>query len=159
MDSRADIFSTGVLLYEMLTGRQPFPADTISDQIVAILGQEPDWEALPRQTPPKIRALLQRCLEKDSARRVRDIGEARIDIENATGATPAASSRSRSPNARPSGGPVSIRTSAAPAFPNRLASRFAFRLRAAASAVASSPEPGAAVGCRIRTITGCTRRL
>jgi Tol biopolymer transport system component len=81
VDKRADIWAFGCVLFELLTGRRPFRGDTTSDVIAAILEREPAWAELPARTPAKVRALLQRCLEKDARRRLRDIGEARIEIE------------------------------------------------------------------------------
>lgn len=82
IDKRTDIWSFGCVLYECLSGRQAFAGDTVSDMIARILEREPDWEALPSRTPPRIRELLKRCLEKDVRRRLRDIGDARIEIED-----------------------------------------------------------------------------
>ncbi len=82
VDKRTDIWSFGCVLYECLTGRQAFAGDTVSDMIARILEREPDWEALPSRTPPRIRELLRRCLEKDSKRRLRDIGDARNEIDD-----------------------------------------------------------------------------
>jgi len=82
VDKRADIWSFGCLLYECLAGRQAFAGETVSDMIARILQGEPDWNALPAQTPERIRGLLRRCLEKDSRRRRRDIGDARMEIED-----------------------------------------------------------------------------
>ena len=82
VDKRADIWAFGCVLFEMLTGRRPFDGETSSDTIAAILGREPDWTALPAATPARLRGLLQRCLEKDPKRRMRDIGDARIEIEH-----------------------------------------------------------------------------
>src|SRR3984893_10483369 len=65
LDKRTDIWSFGCVLYEMLGGRAPFAADTLSDTIVAILEREPDWRALPATTPLPITHLLRRCLDKD----------------------------------------------------------------------------------------------
>jgi serine/threonine protein kinase len=79
-DKRSDIWSFGCVLYEMLAGRRPFEGATASDAMVAILGKEPDWRRLPRATPEPIRRLLARCLEKDVDRRLRDAGEARVQI-------------------------------------------------------------------------------
>jgi len=80
-DRRADIWSFGVLLYEMLTGKPSFPGETVSDTLAAVLRAEPDWSVLPAATPPRIRRLLRRCLEKDPKRRLQAIGEARITLE------------------------------------------------------------------------------
>jgi Tol biopolymer transport system component len=81
VDKRTDIWAFGCVLFEMLTGRRPFDGATSSDTIAGILTREPDWTTLPPATPAKVRGLLQRCLEKDPKRRLRDIGEARIEIE------------------------------------------------------------------------------
>ncbi len=83
LDKRTDLWSFGCLLYELLTARGPFDADTVSDCIGAILHREPDWALLPPETPPRVRHLLRRCLEKDAARRLRDIGDARLELEDA----------------------------------------------------------------------------
>ncbi len=104
VDRRADIFAFGCVLYEMLTGRQAFGGETVSDTLAAVLRAEPDWDALPAGTPEKMRALLRRCLEKDPKQRLRDIGEARIALESIargeddapTAATPGAAARGRS---------------------------------------------------------------
>jgi serine/threonine protein kinase/Tol biopolymer transport system component len=82
VDRRTDIWSFGCVLYECLTGRQLFAGETASDIIAKILEREPDWEALPARTPEKVRQLIRRCLEKDPKRRLRDIGEARIELED-----------------------------------------------------------------------------
>ena len=83
VDKRADIWAFGCVLFQMLSGQQAFSGRTASDSIAAILGDEPEWQKLPRQTPAAVRDLLRRCLEKDSRRRLRDIGDARIEIEEA----------------------------------------------------------------------------
>ncbi len=80
-DRRTDIWSFGCLLYEMLTGKRAFTGETVSDAIAAILQGEPDWEALPARTPERVRELLRRCLEKDAGQRLRDAGDARLEIE------------------------------------------------------------------------------
>ena len=81
VDKRADIWAFGLVLYEMLAGRTAFAGDTISDVLAAVLTREPDWTALPATTPASIERLLARCLEKDPKRRLRDIGDARLEIE------------------------------------------------------------------------------
>jgi Tol biopolymer transport system component len=81
VDKRTDIWAFGCVLFEMLTGRPAFHGDTSSDTIAAVLQHEPDWNHLPAQTPPGIRRLLRRCLEKEPRRRLRDIGDARLEIE------------------------------------------------------------------------------
>jgi Tol biopolymer transport system component len=81
VDKRTDIWAFGCVLLEMLTGRVVFRGDTVSDTIATILQRDPDWAAMPASTPRSIDRLLRRCLEKDSKRRLRDIGEARIEID------------------------------------------------------------------------------
>ncbi len=76
VDRRADIWAFGCVLYEMLTGRRAFAAATLSDTLVATLEREPSWDALPRDTPPGIRRLLERTLQKDPHDRLRDIADA-----------------------------------------------------------------------------------
>ncbi|MBS0188532.1 MAG: protein kinase [Planctomycetes bacterium] len=80
VDKRSDIFSFGCILYEMLTGAGPFPGETATDSIGAVLHKEPDWSLLPTQTPPRLRDLLARCLAKDRKQRLHDIGDARIEL-------------------------------------------------------------------------------
>ena len=81
VDKRADIWAFGVVLHEMLTGKQVFSGETVSDTLAAVITKEPDWEALPASAALRIRQLLHRCLTKDAKQRLRDIGEARIAIE------------------------------------------------------------------------------
>jgi serine/threonine-protein kinase len=83
VDRRTDIWSFGCVLYECLTGKRAFEGETVSDTIARILEREVDWKSLPKSTPPRIRELLQRCLEKDPRERLRDIGEARLVLEGA----------------------------------------------------------------------------
>jgi len=91
VDKRADIWAFGVVLYEMLTGRRAFAGETVSDVIAAVLTREIDWAALPANTPASVRRLLERCLERDPKKRLRDIGDARHELEArpTTGPTPA----------------------------------------------------------------------
>jgi dipeptidyl aminopeptidase/acylaminoacyl peptidase len=86
VDKRTDIWAFGCVFYEILAGRTAFCGETLSDTIAAILKHEPDWKALRAFTPPEIRDLLRRCLQKDSRRRLRDIGDARIEIDEALSA-------------------------------------------------------------------------
>jgi serine/threonine-protein kinase len=83
VDKRADIWAFGAVLYEMLTGRRTFPGEEISDVLAAVLRQDVDWSALPDGTPPRLRQLLERCLDRDVKTRLRDIGEARVVLGNA----------------------------------------------------------------------------
>ena len=83
VDKRSDLWAFGVVLLEMLTGRQVFNGETVSHVIAAVLKDEPDWSALPTDTPDSIRRLLRRCLEKDRKRRLDSAAAARIDIDDA----------------------------------------------------------------------------
>ena len=82
VDKRTDIWAFGCVLYEMLTGRVAFTGGTVSDTIAAVLGSEPEWDALPDGTPASVRLLLQRCLDKDPKRRLRDLGDVRLEIDD-----------------------------------------------------------------------------
>ena len=88
VDKRTDIWAFGCVLFEMLTGSSAFARETVTDTIVAVVGTEPDWKSLPADTPVSIRRLLTRCLQKDARRRLHDVADARIEIEEAV-ATPA----------------------------------------------------------------------
>jgi serine/threonine protein kinase len=81
-DRRADIWAFGVVLYEMLSGKQLYGGETVSDSMAAVITREPDWATLPEKIPPRVRELLRRCLTKDPRQRLRDIGEARIPLED-----------------------------------------------------------------------------
>ncbi|MFO0826863.1 MAG: protein kinase [Phycisphaerales bacterium] len=83
VDKRSDIFSFGCVFFEMLTGDGPFPGETATDSIGAILHRDPDWARLPQQTPPRMRELLRHCLAKERRSRLHDIGDARLEIERA----------------------------------------------------------------------------
>ena len=81
-DKRTDIWAFGCVLFEMLSGYKAFGGETVSDCIAAILDREPDYTLLPARTPNRLRELVRKCLVKDSRRRVRDIGDARIELED-----------------------------------------------------------------------------
>src|SRR5262245_45337204 len=83
VDRRADIWACGCVLYEMLTAKTPFGGETLTDIVAAVLKNEPDLDALPGETPPILRQLLRRCLQKDPGRRLQHAGDARIEIEEA----------------------------------------------------------------------------
>jgi len=102
VDRRTDIWSFGCVLFEMLTGRQAFEAgETISDAVAHILTREPDWNALPPDTPSHIRTLLRRCLQKDPSKRLPHIGLVRLEIDDGPAASdelaPAAASSAPQP--------------------------------------------------------------
>jgi serine/threonine-protein kinase len=88
VDQRADIWAFGCCLFEALTGRVAFLGETVSDTLSAILGKEPHWQRLPRNTPRRVQELLRRCLRKDATRRLQHIGDARIEIEESISSTP-----------------------------------------------------------------------
>ena len=98
VDKRTDIWAFGCVLYEMLTGRVAFAGDTVSDSIAKILEREPDWSLLPTTVPAPIRRLLFRALAKDPKKRLRDIGEVRLEIDGIGDALPG-------PVERPAGPP------------------------------------------------------
>ena len=87
VDKRSDLWAFGAVLYEMLTGRRAFAGDDVSDTIVAVLRDDPNWAALPVDTPATIRKLLWRCLEKDRKRRIESAADARLEIEDALAPT------------------------------------------------------------------------
>ena len=83
VDKRTDIWGFGCVAYEMLTGHIAFPGETVADTIAAILQSEPDWSRVPESTPASIHRLLHHCLQKDARRRLRDIGDARMELDDA----------------------------------------------------------------------------
>ena len=106
VDKRADIWAFGVVLFEMLTGRQMFVGETAPETLASVMRDDPKWQTLTEDVPLHIRKLLRRCLDKDPKRRLRDIGEARIALEEKaeeSAAVPAAA------------------TEAAPGWPERIA--------------------------------------
>jgi Tol biopolymer transport system component len=81
LDKRTDIWSFGCVLFEMLTGRIAFGGETISDTLARVLERDVEWDAIPVTIPRRVRDLLRRCLQKDAGRRLRDIGDARIELD------------------------------------------------------------------------------
>ena len=81
VDKRTDIWAFGCVLYEMLTGRRAFTGDDVVGTLAAVVKESPDWSTLPGETPEPLRRLLIRLLEKDSRRRVRDIGDSRAELD------------------------------------------------------------------------------
>jgi len=81
VDKRADVWAFGVVLFEMLAGKRLFEGETVSDTLAAVLREPIDWKALPAATPPPVRSLLERCLERDPKQRLQAIGESRIALE------------------------------------------------------------------------------
>jgi Tol biopolymer transport system component len=130
-DTRSDIWAFGCVLYEMLSGRRAFAGDDVSEVMASVIRSDPDWTALPPSTPSRLRELLQRCLQKDAKRRLRHIGDARIEIEETM--------------ARPDPARVGARAPGGPYFAWAVATVFAALAAVgwwnAARATSSSPAP------------------
>jgi Tol biopolymer transport system component len=96
-DKRSDIWSYGLVLVEMLTGKAVYSGETVSEVLAAVIMKEPDLDSLPAMLPAPVRRLIRRCLQKDPKRRMRDIGEARLSLdETAEADTPAQPARATS---------------------------------------------------------------
>src|SRR5271170_6269899 len=101
VDRRADIWAFGCVLYEMLTAQMAFRGETVTDTLAAVIKEQPDWSRLPVGTPIRVRVLLQRCLQKDSKQRLRDIGDARISLDEVLAGAPESSSVGAAPVSAP----------------------------------------------------------
>ena len=88
IDKRVDVWSFGCVLYECLTAKRAFEGETLPDVLASVLGKEPDWTRLPASTPQHLRSLLSRCLSKDLRLRLRDVGDARLELERPVTETP-----------------------------------------------------------------------
>ena len=107
VDRRADVWAFGVVLCEMLTGRRAFQGEDVSDLLVSVLRDTPNFQDLPADTPAPVRRLLRRCLEKDPRKRLRDIGDAGVELDEAM-ATPDLT------DGQPVGAPASTRSRLSP---------------------------------------------
>jgi eukaryotic-like serine/threonine-protein kinase len=81
-DRKSDIWAFGCVFYEMLTGKRAFDGEDVSETMAAVIRAEPDWSRLPASTPPHVRTLLRRCLQKDPRKRLPDIGAARLELDD-----------------------------------------------------------------------------
>jgi eukaryotic-like serine/threonine-protein kinase len=106
VDKRADVWAFGCVLYEMLTGKRAFAAEDVPGTIAAVLRGEPDWSLLPAEVPSAVQMALRRCLEKEPGRRLRDIGDLRILIEDSAARREAPVRRSSAPVAGRRRGPL-----------------------------------------------------
>ncbi len=104
IDQRTNLWAFGCVLYEMLTGRAPFRGASLPDTLASIVTKDPDWSALPCDTPAEVRRVLRRCLEKDWHQRLRDAGDLRIALEDVA-------------EQRDEGSPIATPTLAAPKRP------------------------------------------
>jgi Tol biopolymer transport system component len=82
-DRRVDVWAFGCVLFEMLSGKHAFPGSDVTEVLATVLKSEPDWKALPASTSPRIRAVIERCLQKDPKLRIRDIGDVRLALDGA----------------------------------------------------------------------------
>jgi len=165
IDRRSDVWAFGCVLYEMLTGTKAFEGETVSDTMASILKEEPDYARLPAELPERLRSLLQRCLRKEPDRRLRDIGDVRVAIEDtmeaersgigiaAAGAamdTVAAGTPEGSGATTPAGAPASTPSSLARAVPWAIA---AIMTLAAVAAYFAGPEAATTNGAAVRRFT------
>ena len=131
VDKRADIWAFGAVLFEMLTGSQPFPGEDISHVLARVIERDPDWSRLPANTPAPIVRLLRRALQKDPRQRLSDIRDARFEIDDASAEPPAADASRMRAHGRPRDGRCCLGIVAA--FVAMLAVSAVLSLRGAAS--------------------------
>ena len=103
VDKRSDIFSFGVVLYEMLTGEKAFAGDEVPEILASIINREPEWSKLPSDLDPRLPGLVRRCLRKDPKKRVRDIGDVRNELEDIERVAEPSHRSAQSAHPRPSG--------------------------------------------------------
>ncbi|MGE4189416.1 MAG: protein kinase [Thermoanaerobaculia bacterium] len=133
VDRRADIWAFGAVLFEMLTGQRAFEGEEITDVLASVLKTEPDLDVVPAETPPAVRRLLRRCLEKDPRRRLSSIHDARLELDEREAATPAAGTAEPPASRRPSSRTI-LAAVVATAVVTALASWLALRSGAAGGA-------------------------
>jgi serine/threonine protein kinase/TolB-like protein len=138
VDKRTDIWSFGVILFEMCAGFPPFTGETTLNTIAWVLERDPDWNRLPRAVPPRLRELIQRCLRKDPLKRLQDIGDARLELERV--GEELAQPKPRAAEPAPGHMPVSARPAALDATEELLSSR---PPASHSSTVALGPRPPA----------------
>lgn len=114
VDKRADIWAFGAILFEMVSGRRPFDGGTVTDVLAAVVTTDPDWSLVPATTPQPLVRLIRRCLEKDTRQRLRDIGDARFDLEQLIAAQ--TDSSAGIPTPQPSASPLRSRRREAALF-------------------------------------------
>ncbi|MGH9389065.1 MAG: serine/threonine-protein kinase [Vicinamibacteria bacterium] len=93
LDKRSDVWSFGCVLYETLAGSKAFDGETVADVLASIVKTDPDWSALPRDLPPDVSKLLRRCLRKNPEERLRDVGDALLELREATAVASAPEAR------------------------------------------------------------------
>jgi serine/threonine protein kinase len=113
VDKKTDIWAFGCVLFEMLTARRPFEGETVTDILARVLQSDPNWELLPASTPWRIRNLAVRCLQKEVGKRLHDIADARIEIDEAVGEVPLPTSETPVPGGGGGRKSISLRTALA----------------------------------------------
>ncbi|MCU0225450.1 MAG: serine/threonine-protein kinase, partial [Acidobacteria bacterium] len=141
VDRRTDVWSFGALLYEMLTGRRAFEGETVTDVLAAVVTRDPDWDALPEETPPAVRRLVRRALVKDARNRLQAIGDARVVLQEAIAGAP----EPETPPARRAASPGAARSRA---LPWALAALFALASLGLGAALWARPPAAPAAATR-----------